>query len=550
LFVAHNRKRVITAKQREGKAEMRKGKSAGDTKSSSMGWGPLIVICMASFILVFDTTAMSVAINDLVVDLHTTVGTIQAVMAVYTLIMASMMLMGAKLCDMYGRKKVFLIGVAVYGVGTVTASLSPNVAVLLTGWSVIEGCAAAAMMPANMALLASTYTDRRNRATAFAIYGGIVAGGAALGPLLGGFIISAISWRAVFAIELILVVIILAGSRVLKEVEIDALKRPSMDIIGVIISAVSFFLIILAFLMLKHGGSLLSLVLFMLVLGIIMFMCFKLWTDRRKRENKTPLFDFDLFKSKTFMFGNITMLTTYISLMGIMFILPVYMQEVLKYSAVQTGIYLIPFSFTVLIIAFVAGPLSQKFNPKYLLMLGIIIAAIGVFVIHHLFSGQKIVVGSDLAIGLTICGIGTGFIIALLTNMLISAVKEEKQSEGSGMIRGITNLGSSMGTSVIGSVLLIFVFSGIVTGVLSSPVLDVDMPEDKLITDLQDYANKMQGEHANINLSQYPEEKVNEFKSIVNTATQSAMKQSFLVIFSVLVVTLVFALFIPAKKQR
>ncbi len=183
-------------------------------------------------------------------------------------------------------------------------------------------------------------------------------------------------------------------------------------------------------------------------------------------------------------------------------------------------------------------------------MLGITIAAIGVFVIHHLFSGQKIVVGSDLAIGLTICGIGTGFIIALLTNMLISAVNEEKQSEASGMIRGIANLGSSMGTSVIGSVLLIFVFSGIATGVLSSPVLDVDMPEDKLITDLQDYANKMQGEHAKINLSQYTEEKVNEFKSIVNTATQSAMKQSFFVIFSVLVLTLVFALFIPAKKQR
>jgi len=182
-------------------------------------------------------------------------------------------------------------------------------------------------------------------------------------------------------------------------------------------------------------------------------------------------------------------------------------------------------------------------------MLGIFIAAIGAFVIQNLFSGQEIVTGSDLAIGLTICGIGTGFILALLTNMLISAVKEEKQAEGSGMIRGITNLGSSMGTAIIGSVLLIFVFSGITTGVLSSPVLDVDMPEDKLITDLQDYANKMQGEHAKINLSQYPEEKVKEFKSIVNTATQSAMKQCFFVIFSVFVLTLVFAFFIPAKKR-
>jgi MFS family permease len=169
---------------------MRKGKSAaGDAKSSSMRWGTLIVLSIACFILVFDTTAMSVAINDLVIDLETDVSTIQAVMAIYTLVMASMMLCGAKLGDMYGRKKVFLIGTVIYGVGTATASLSPNVAVLLTGWSIIEGCAAAA--------------------------------GAAVGPMLGGFIISELSWRWVFAGELILVVFILIRSGMLKEVEIE-----------------------------------------------------------------------------------------------------------------------------------------------------------------------------------------------------------------------------------------------------------------------------------------------------------------------------------------
>jgi len=262
------------------------------------------------------------------------------------------------------------------------------------------------------------------------------------------------------------------------------------------------------------------------------------------------LFDFDIFKSKTFMFGNIALLTSSLPLAGIMFILPVYMQQVLKYSAVQTGIYLIPFSFSVLIISFVVGPISQKFNRKYLLMLGIIIAAIGAFLIHNLFSGQKIVVGSDLAIGLTICGIGTGFGLALLTNMLISAVKDEKQSEGSGMIRGITNLGSSMGTAIIGSVLIMFMFSGIATGILSSPVLDVDMPEGKLITELQDWTNKMQGEHAEINLSQYPEENVNEFKRIVDSSIQSAMRKSFLLIFIVFLIALVVTSFIPSKEQR
>ncbi|NOR78737.1 MAG: MFS transporter [Methanophagales archaeon] len=224
-------------------------------------------------------------------------------MAIYTLVMAFTMLMGAKLGDMYGRKKVFLIGVAVYGVGTMTAVLGPNAGVLLTGWSLIEGCAAAAMMPAAMALLASSYPGPKHRATAFAIYGGIGAAGAAVGPMLGGFIISELRGRWVFASELILVVVILICSRMLKEVGIDASKRPSMDIIGVLISASSFVLIILAFL---NAGFGLLIVPVMLVLGLILFLCFKLWTERRKRQNKTPLLDFELFKSKTFSFSFVT----------------------------------------------------------------------------------------------------------------------------------------------------------------------------------------------------------------------------------------------------
>jgi EmrB/QacA subfamily drug resistance transporter len=531
---------------RNAKSSTRNAKSSTrNAKSSSVSWGPLIVLCIAFFILVFDTTAMTVAINDLVIDLDTDVSTIQAIMAVYTLVMASTMLMGAKLGDMYGRKKVFTIGVAVYGVGTMMAALSPNVGVLFMGWSVIEGCAAAAMLPATMALLASSYPGTKQRATAFAILGGIGAAGAAVGPMLGGFIISQFSWRLVFASEFILVVVILIFSGMLKEVEIDASTRPSMDIIGGIISGLSFILIILAFLNAGSG----SLVPVMIALGIILFFGFKLWTERRKRQNKTPLFDFDLFKSKTFLFGNIAQLILNMALMGTLFILPVYMQQVLHYSAMETGIYLMPYSLSILFISFVTGPISQKFNNKYLLIFGIIIAAIGAFVIQNLFSGLEIVTGSDLVIGLIIYGVGIGFVIALLTNMLISAVSDDKQNEGSGMINMVKNMGSSMGTALIGTVLVAFIFSGIATGILTSDAIQVDMPKDELAAKLQDYAEKMGGEHAEIDQSQYTEEELNEFNKIVYSATQSAMKQSFSVIFIILVITLVFALFIPSKKK-
>jgi preprotein translocase subunit SecE len=165
-----------------------------------------------------------------------------------------------------------------------------------------------------------------------------------------------------------------------------------------------------------------------------------------------------------------------------------------------------------------------------------------------LFSGPEIVTGSDLAIGLTIYGVGIGFVLALLGNMLISAVPDDKQNEGAGMINSVRNLGLSMGTAIIGTVLVAFMLSGIATGVMTSDVIQVDMPKDELVAELHDYAEKMEGEHATIDLSQYPEEIVKEFKRIVYSATQSAMKQSFMVIFIILVVTLIFALFIPGKK--
>ena len=279
---------------------------------------------------------------------------------------------------------------------------------------------------------------------------------------------------------------------------------------GILISGVSLTLIILAFLFAKAygwfdakqrpvlGGIViapfgLSITPILLLAGIILFVCFKLWTEQRKRQNKTPLLDFDIFKSKTFSFGNVAQMTLNLALMGTLFILPLYMQQVLHYSAVQTGIYLIPYSFSILFISFVTGHISQKYNNKYLLIFGIIIAAVGVFVLQNLFSGPEIVIGSDLAIGLLIYGVGIGFVLALLGNMLMSAVSDEQQNEGSGMINTVRNLGNSMGTALIGTVLVAFMFSGIATGVMTSDVIQVDMPKDELVAELQDYAKKWKG---------------------------------------------------------
>jgi MFS family permease len=469
---------------------------------------------------------MTVAISDLVKDLNTDIGTIQAVMAIYTLVMASLMMGGAKLGDIIGRKRAFLIGVVIYGVGTLTAAISPNVTVLLTGWSFLEGIGAAIMMPAVVALIASSYEDARDRAVAYAVWAGVSAGGIAVGPILSGLIITALSWRCVFAGELVLVLVILIFSYLLKEVKIDASRRPSMDIMGILISGVSLSLIILAFLFAKTYGWFyakqplvlggmeiapfgLSITPILLLAGIILFACF----------------------------------------MGMMFILPVYLQLALHCTAFETGIYLIPISFTILLISFVTGPISQRLNTKYLLILGFVIGLVGLFILQNLFSGSTMVTGSDLAFGLTVFSVGIGIDLAILANVTISAIKKEQESEGSGILTSFRNLGCSLGTAIVGTVLLTFMLSGIATGLLASDVINVDHTSKKeLIADLQDYVEKMKHEHSKIDLSQYPEEKVNELVGIVASATQYTMRWSFWVLFMILAIALIFSFFIPNKK--
>jgi MFS family permease len=547
---------------------MKKGKNAGDVKSSSMSWGVLAITCIAAFILVFDTTAMTVAISDLVKDLNTDISTIQAVMAIYTLVMASLMMGGAKLGDIIGRKRAFLIGVVIYGVGTLTAAISPNVMVLLTGWSFLEGIGAAIMMPAVVALIASSYEDARNRAVAYAVWAGVSAGAVAVGPILSGLIITALSWRCVFAGEVVLVLVILIFSDLLKEVPIDASRRPSLDTMGILISGVSLTLIILAFLCAKtHGwfyakqplvlGGMeiapfgLSITPILLLAGIILFACFRLWTERRKRKNKTPLVDFVIFTNRTFLFGTITSLTVNCTLMGMMFILPVYLQLALHCTAFETGIYLIPVSFSILLISFVTGPISQRVNTKYLLIVGFIIGLVGLFILQNLFAGSAVVTGSDLAFGLTVFSVGVGIDLAILANVTISSIKKEQESEGSGILTSFRNLGYSMGTAILGTVLITFMLSGIATGLLASDVINVDHTSKKeLIADLQDYVQKMKQEHSTIDLSQYPKEEANELVRIVASATRYTMRRSFWVIFMILAIALIFSFFIPIEKQR
>ncbi len=297
-------------------------------------WSVVIIACIAIFIIVLDSSAMNVAISALVEDLHTSLSFIQAIIAIYALVMASFMLVGSKIQDILGRKRTFLIGTLIYGCGTLTATFSINAWMLLIGWALLEGIGAALMMPATTTLVSAEYTGK-DRVTAFGIWGGIAATGAAVGPIVGGFFTTYLTWRLVFGSEILLVIaIILLRSRLSE-------SRPSMgwkdlDKTGAVLSVSSLFLFVFGVLVLRTP-DMWPLVPLLIIPGIALFVTFLYLQGRRSRKGKEPLFDVSLLKVRAFSVGNLTNVTQQLALAGVLFVVPVFLQQVTKATAMKTG---------------------------------------------------------------------------------------------------------------------------------------------------------------------------------------------------------------------
>ncbi|MGZ7209724.1 MAG: MFS transporter, partial [Methanobacterium sp.] len=256
-------------------------------------WGVVIVACMAIFIIVLDSSAMNVAITTLVVELNTTLSAIQAIIALYALVIASFMLLGSKIQDILGRKKTFLIGLGIYATGTTIATLSLNAPMLLLGWAILEGIGAALILPATTTIVGASY-EGKDKATAFGIWGGIAAMGAAIGPIVGGIFTTYLTWRLVFGTELLFVAAILIFRHYLTESK-PTLKWKDLDIIGALLSIVSLILIVLGILLLS-SPQLWGYVAILIVSGSVLFAIFLLWQRRRINKDQEPLSDISLLK--------------------------------------------------------------------------------------------------------------------------------------------------------------------------------------------------------------------------------------------------------------
>ncbi len=408
----------------------------------------LIPLALAQFIASFAGSNMNVSISDIAKDLDTTVHGVQTAITLFLLFMAALMIVGSKLTDIFGRKKCFVAGLTVYGTGAVIGALAPGLGVLILGYSVFEGVGSALMIPPIYILATMIFEDLPSRARAFGAISGMAGLGAAAGPLIGGLITTAISWRVSFLLQAAVVAIIILLSRAIVD-PVPADRSRPFDYLGAILSAAGMVFVVVGILQAGKNNTLLAI---FLALGILFLFLFYFYIRSRERTGHEVLLSTSLFRSRSSNLGLITQNIQWLILMGISFDVSVYFQVVRGFSAIQTGLVFTAATVGVLLASLGAERMARRRSQRTLIRAGFVFTLFGI----GLLLALAFVTSNVLAAlpGLFLIGVGVGVMLTASVNVVQSSFSEAKQGEISGLSRSISNLGSSMGTAIAGTILV------------------------------------------------------------------------------------------------
>lgn len=454
--------------------------------NGSAVWRPLAVLGVAQFLMVLDSAVMNVSVAQLVEDFDTEVTAIQAVITCYSLVMAAAMMTGGKIGDRIGRRTAFRVGLVVYGIGSVLTAVAGSVPVLLVGWSVLEGLGAALVLPALAALVAGSYEGPR-RAFAYAVLGGIAGTGVAVGPIVGGLFTTSLSWRWVFVGEALLVALVLVLSRWLTEPRTTT--RPAVDTLGAVLSASGLGLVVFGVLQSSSWGWFaprnspwepfdLALTPFVIGAGVLLLWCFALWQHRRERRGTDPLVRLRLLDIAPLRAGLVSAFAQNIVLLGLFFTVPLYLQITQGLDAFETGVRMLPMSVTMMVFAMAGPALQARASARTIVRVGFaVLAAAGLLLVGTVRPALD---SGSFAIAMAVLGIGVGLLASQLGNVIQSSVGDDDRSEVGGLQYTAANLGSAVGTALVGSVLLV---------ALTSAFLDEVVADDRVSPAVRDTAS-------------------------------------------------------------
>lgn len=391
---------------------------------------------------------MNVMITDISTDLDTTVQGVQIAITIFLLVMAALMIPGGKLTDKYGRKRLFILGLIVYGVGALMSAVSPGLGILILGNSILEGVGTALLIPPVYILATLYFTGVTSRARAFGVISALGGIGAAAGPLIGGLITSAISWRAAFIFQALIIVVIVLLSRKLPDPLPPDPTRP-FDTAGAVLSAIGLVLVVTGILAADNN---IWLMLILIIAGALVLAVFFRSVRAKEKAGKEPLLSTSLFHNRTSNLGLITQNAQWLMLMGTSFVVSAFLQVVRGYNAIQTGVIFTAATLGILVSSLAAERLAKRYAQRTLILAGFVVTIAGIATLLLLVTGSP--TAWAFAPGLLLIGLGLGVMLTPSVNVVQSSFSEAQQGEISGLSRSVSNLGSSLGTAIAGTILV------------------------------------------------------------------------------------------------
>ncbi len=406
----------------------------------------MILLAMAMFVLVVDTSLMNVSISAVIGDLNTTASAVQSAIALEALVSAAFILINSKVGDLIGRKRAYVIGLCAYAVGALAMTLAQSVTAIIIFWAIIGGLGASLLLPAMQSLIHGNFTGAAQK-QAYALVGAAAAIAAAVGPLLGGSVTTFLSWRVGFALEVVIIAVVLSQIHLVHDVAYTGSRK--IDVVGAILSVVGMGGVVLGILVWQEGGEY---VVLLMAVGAVALGSLAWWLVRRKRDGRETLIDPDLFRHPNFTSGISGVMLQNISLGGAMIALPLFLQMTLEYNAMQAGLSLAPLSLTMFGVAMLAGKKSGDRRPAAIIRIGFLLTAVGIASIIPLVP--RVSSGWYLAIPLIITGSGLGLLVSQLNNYTLAPVDEEHISEAAGVNSAAGSFGLSFGLAMAGGILL------------------------------------------------------------------------------------------------
>jgi EmrB/QacA subfamily drug resistance transporter len=479
-----------------------------------------LLLAMAMFVLVVDTSLMNVSISAVVDDLGTTVSGVQSAIALEALVSAAFILISSKVGDLIGRRRAFVLGLLGYAAGALAMTLAQGLASIFVFWALVGGLGASLLLPAMQSLIRGNF-EGKARTKAYALVGASAAIAAAVGPLLGGFLTTLLSWRVGFMLELVVIAVVLANIKLVRDVPFTGARQ--IDVRGAILSVLGMGGVVLGILVWQEGGEFVGLI---IAIGIFALVVLARWLVRRHREGEVTLLDPELFRLPRFRLGISQQMLQNITLGGAMIALPIFLQISLEYNALQTGLTLAPLSLTMFAAAILAGRRAGDRPPARIIRLGFALATVGMALLAPLVPAADS--GWHLAIPLAIAGAGLGLLVSQLNNYTLAPIDQERISEAAGVNSAAGSFGLSFGLAMAGGILLAVLslsFTNMTEGSTVIPPAQQQAIADRLDEDAEVVSNTQLEK----TIAGEPREVREEVLRINNDATNRSLQIALLV---------------------